>query len=155
MMHTSKTLTKISPLPTNELILSFKDDSKETVDALIGADGIHGYVREYVLGASHPASKPSFAGFWDCRALVPIARAREVLGEEFFTEPRQYAWSGDGGFIMHDVLDGGETVQCVAAVVGEDWDASEWKRGLDRKGLEGVFESWTGSPVVGGMITVR
>lgn len=155
MMHTSKKLTQVSQLSTGELELYFKDGSAEIVDALIGADGIHGYVREYVLGADHPATKPSFGGFWDCRALVPIERAREALGEEYFREARQYGWTGDGGFIMHDVLDNGETVQCVAAAVSEDWDPAQWKKDLDRKKLEDAFSSWTNSPVVEGMITVR
>ncbi|KAJ8062167.1 hypothetical protein OCU04_008725 [Sclerotinia nivalis] len=76
-------------------------------DAVIGADGIHGFVRSYILGKDHPATKARFAGFWDCRSLVSMQKAKEVLGEKYFEEQRQYAWCGDGGFFLHDVLDGG------------------------------------------------
>ncbi|KAF4624981.1 hypothetical protein G7Y89_g13187 [Cudoniella acicularis] len=154
-MFTSKKLTKISTTsPDGEIILSFLDGTEEFVDAVIGADGIHGTVRECVLGAGHPALNPTFAGFWDCRALVPIARAREVLGDEYFKEARQYAWSGDGGFFMHDVLDNGETVQCVASVMTSSWDPSEWKRDLDREMLEEAFKSWSNGPIASGMINL-
>ena len=121
-MFTNKKLTNIEAAESGELTLIFKDGSKEVFDAIIGADGIRGYVREHVLGADHPATAAEFGGWWDCRSLVPIAKAREALGDEYFDEPRQYAWSGDGVYLMHDVLNKGETVQCVAAVMKDTWD---------------------------------
>ena len=100
--------------------------------------------------------KPAFAGFWDCRLLVPIQKARENLGEEHFKEDRQYGWCGDGGFFMHDVLDNGESVQCIAsATTDKEWSPDEWKIDLDHKTLEDSFASWTNSPISGGMIEVR
>jgi salicylate hydroxylase len=137
------------------VILCFQDSSKSHADALIGADGVHGHVRKHVLGAEHPALKPTFAGFWDFHLLVPIQKARETLGEEYFKEDRQYGWSGDGGFFMHDVLDNGESVQCVSsAMTDREWSPDEWKIDLDRKALEDSFASWTNSPISGGMIEV-
>lgn len=154
-MHTSKKLVKVELADNSEIVLFFRDGSHERVDALIGADGVHGYVREYVLGAGNPVLKPTFGGFWDCRSLVPIERAKELLGEKYFKEARQYAWSGEGGFIMHDVLDNEKTVQCVASVVtDEEWEPDEWKRDLNRSMLEETFSSWTNSPIVKGMIEV-
>jgi salicylate hydroxylase len=99
-MFTNKNLVNIESSDGGELTLSFQDGSQENVDAVIGANGIHGYARIYVLGADYPALAPSFAGFWDCRSLVSIEKAREVLGEKYFKEARQYAWSGDGGFFF-------------------------------------------------------
>lgn len=56
---------------------------------------------------------------------------------------------------MHDVLDNGKMVQCVASkVTDEDWDPKEWKRDLGREALEGAFGSWTNSPIVKNMIKV-
>lgn len=61
----------------------------------------------------------------------------------------------DGGMFMHDVLDNGTMVQCVASkVTDEDWDPKEWKRDLDREALENAFASWTNSPIVKNMIEV-
>jgi salicylate hydroxylase len=159
-MHTNKKLTKIEETSSvnGGVTLHFEDGTQFEADAVAGADGIHGHVRSYILGEEHPALKPTFAGFWDCRALVPIEKARNVLGEQYFPvgEQRQYGWFGDGGFFMHDVLDGEATVQCIASVVaGEDWDEAQWKRQLDRKQLEEAFSTWKNSPVRDGMIEVR
>lgn len=93
-MHTNKRLVQVEDADDGSLILKFKDGSKEYADLLVGADGVHGYVREHILGADHPALKPVFAGFWDCRTLVPFEKAKEVLGEEYFKEHRRYVWSG-------------------------------------------------------------
>lgn len=68
---------------------------------------------------------------------------------------RQYGWIGDGGFIMHDVLDEGKTVQCVGAVrTDETWKPDEWTKPLDRRALEEAFRSWPDRPIAKGMIEV-
>ncbi|TVY43694.1 6-methylsalicylic acid decarboxylase [Lachnellula occidentalis] len=153
VMHNNKKLVKVEDAADGSIILFFQDGTKEFADLLVGADGVHGYVREHILGADHPALEPTFAGFWDCRALVPFSKAKEVLGEEYFKDNRRYIWSGDGGMFMHDVLDNGKTVQCVASkVTNEDWNPKEWKRDLDRDALENAFASWTNSPIVKNMI---
>lgn len=159
-MHVNKKLVKIQDGLHGEtgILLSFEDGTVKHADVLIGADGIHSYVRKYILGAEHPTANAKFAGFWDCRSLVPFEKAKQFLGEEYFKENRQYAWIGDGGFMMHDVLDNGKTVQCVAAVfVGGNsgWDADEWKKPIDREILEEVFASWKDGPITRGMIEVN
>jgi salicylate hydroxylase len=139
IVSTSKKLVDIVPIDAVEggvIELRFQDGSVERADALIGADGIFGFVRRYVLGANDATTEPAYAGWWDCRNLVPIEKAREKLGERYFVENRQYGWVGDGGFIMHDVLDNGKTVQCVGAC-REDGTVISWKS-HSRHGLMGL-----------------
>lgn len=93
-MHNNKKLVKVEDAGDGGVVLFFKDGSEEYADLLVGADGVHGHVREHILGADHPALEPTFAGFWDCRALLPLSKAKEVLGEEYFKEHRRYIWSG-------------------------------------------------------------
>ena len=155
-MSTSKKLVGITPIDAvagGGIELRFQDGSIERADALIGADGIFGFVRKYVLGADDPATEPVYAGWWDCRNLVPLEKAKEKLGERYFVESRQYGWMGDGGFIMHDVLDGGKTVQCVGAC-RDDGGSNEKKMELDRETLERAFASWLDGPIAKGMIDV-
>ncbi|MCJ1356784.1 MAG: hypothetical protein MMC33_006780 [Icmadophila ericetorum] len=153
IMYTSKKLIKVDDADDKGVLLHFKDGTTELVDALIGADGVHGYVRKHILGADHPATEPVFAGWWDCRNLVPYEKAREKLGEKYFEEDRQYGWLGEGGFIMHDVLEHGKLVQCVGAILtDEPWDSTEWKRSLDQKKLEESFAPWLDGPIAKGMI---
>ena len=135
------------------LTLRFQDGSSTRVDALIGADGIFGFVRQYVLGTDGAAFQPTSGGWWDCRNLVPIERAKEKLGAEFFETPRQYGWLGDRGFIMYDVLDNGSVVQCVASSI-EEHAPEQRKRKLTRSLLETSFATWLEGPIARGMIAV-
>ena len=146
-------ITPIDAVAGGGIELRFQDGSIERADALIGADGIFGFVRKYVLGADDPATEPVYAGWWDCRNLVPLEKAKEKLGERYFVESTQYGWMGDGGFMMHDVLDGGKTVQCVGAC-REDGSSNERKMELDRETLERAFASWLDGPIAKGMIDV-
>lgn len=156
IMSTSKKLVDIVPVDAvlgGGLELRFQDGSIERADALIGADGIFGFVRKYVLGANDATMEPVYAGWWDCRNLVPIEKAKEKLGEGYFVENSQYGWVGDGGFIMHDVLNSGETVQCVGAC-REEGAPNERKMELDRDKLEKSFAPWLDGPIAKGMIDV-
>ncbi|KAF2734164.1 salicylate hydroxylase [Polyplosphaeria fusca] len=155
--HTSKKLLNIEEGAGGSLTLHFKDGTTFQTDAVIGADGIHGYVRSYVLGADHPALKPTFAGFWDCGSVVSVEKARTALGERWLRdgEERQYGWLGDGGFFMYGMLDGGKNVQCVAsALTDEEWSEDEWKRGIGREKLEEIFGGWTNAPIKEGIIDI-
>ncbi len=63
------------------MVLRFNDGATATADAVIGADGIHSHVREYLLGKEN--AQPVFAGSVAYRGLVPIDAAIEKLGAEF------------------------------------------------------------------------
>lgn len=155
VMHTSKKLVHIETSENGQLKLHFQDGSMEHADALIGADGIHSYVRRYILGSDHPAAKPVFAGWWGARHLVPYERAKQMLGEKYFEEDRQYAWLGEGAFMMHDVLENRKMVQVAGAVLtNETWDPTAWTRPVDRKKLEESFAPWLDGPIAKGMINV-
>lgn len=99
-MHTNKKLARIEELDTDRLKLYFENGETFEAHIVIGADGIHGHVRQHILGDRYPAT---FAGFCDARSLIPMQKAKELLGEEYFEVDRQYGWIGDGGFFMHDI----------------------------------------------------
>lgn len=153
-MHTDKKVVYIKDLDTGRVLVHFADGTTFEADAVIGADGVRGYIREYVLGSDHLALKPQFAGFWDARSLIPMQKAKELLGEEYFEVPRQYGWVGDGGFFMHDVLDGGETVQCVVCGVADEHWGEEPSHDLNKEALEKAFKTWTDTPIKQGIIKV-
>ena len=128
-MSTSKKLVDIVPVDAvvgGGIELRFQDGSVEHADALIVADGIFGFVQKYVLGANDAAMEPVYAGWWNCRNLVPIEKAKEKLAKGYLVGNRQYGWVGDGGFIMHDVLNNGEMVQCLGS--GREGGASNEKK---------------------------
>ena len=154
VMHAGRKLVDVTKAG-GSLVLHFEDGTSETAGGLIAADGIHSIVRNHILGNQNPAASPAFAGWWDCRNLVPFDKAKSRLGEQCFQEARQYCWVGDGTFIMHDILDDGKTVQCVGAVRTEDdWKSDEWKRELNRDMLEKAYKGWTDKAFADAMIEV-
>ncbi|KAI1634616.1 hypothetical protein F4809DRAFT_651714 [Biscogniauxia mediterranea] len=66
---------------SGKVLLSFKDGTSTEADVVIGCDGIHSRVRQLILGEANPASYPSYTHKYCFRALVPMDRAREALGE--------------------------------------------------------------------------
>ena len=60
--------------------LQFQDGTTATADVVIGADGVHSTVREYLVGIE--AAKPVFSGAVVYRGLAPMETAIEVLGSE-------------------------------------------------------------------------
>lgn len=153
ILHANKQLDVIEQLD-EEVVLTFKDGSRRTFDAVIGADGIFGTVRSHVLGDDSAKLSASPAGFWDCRALISMQKAKEVLGPQYFQDDRQYGWNGDGGFVMHDVLENGSLVQCVMAAV-EDNPSHERSKPLTKDFLTEVFSNWLDGPIAKGMIEVK
>ncbi|TQV97903.1 salicylate hydroxylase protein [Cordyceps javanica] len=149
-LHVSKKLESVSA-QGSRLVLTFSDGATETFDAIIGADGIFGSVRKHVLQDAASVHTATPAGFWDCRYLVPFEKAKEKLGSQYFAEHRQYGWCGDGAFIMHDVLDNGETVQCVVSAVEQD-QPEDRSRPLTREILQQTLKTWFEGPIAKNMM---
>jgi salicylate hydroxylase len=138
---------------TNDVEIIFEDGTTARFDGVIGADGIFSSVRSYVLQNEADKYAATPAGFWDCRNLVPIAKAKAVLGEDLFAVDRQYGWVGDGAFLMHDVLENRTVVQCVISGV-EQSPTKERKRPLNRQILTQTLVNWLDGPIAKGMIEV-
>jgi salicylate hydroxylase len=81
-MHVNKKLVAIDEAPAG-LLLKFEDGTSTTVDVLLGADGIFGFVRGHVLGSDHEAVKAVPAGWAGTVNMVPFEKAREVLGAQW------------------------------------------------------------------------
>ena len=77
-----KRLVSIEDKPGSDepVFLKFADGTSATADAVIGADGIHSFVREFLMGKEE--AKPTFSGSIAYRGLVPMDIAIEKLGAE-------------------------------------------------------------------------
>ncbi|KAI2778260.1 salicylate hydroxylase [Daldinia loculata] len=150
-IHTSKKLIAIAS-NDHGVEVAFEDGTKGQFDAVIGADGIFGNVRKYVLGdtvADKYAAEPS--GFWDIRVIQPYEKAKALLGEEIFKLDRQYVWIGDGSCILHDVLEDRTLVQCMICS-GEAESPKDRRYHITREYLMETFSNWNDNPVAKGMI---
>lgn len=107
VLHVKKKLTSLSET-LDGVSVTFADEEVEQFDAVIGADGIFGFVRNYVLQDKDNKYGPSPAEFWDSRAIIPIDKARAVIGDNHFSADEvdcQHGWIGDGAFLLYDVLE--------------------------------------------------
>ncbi|KAI0837899.1 FAD/NAD(P)-binding domain-containing protein [Hypoxylon sp. FL0890] len=149
-LHPNKKLTGITET-TDGVELAFQDGTTSRFDAIIGADGIFGSVRKYVLQDAAEKHAASPGGWWDSRIVVPIAKAKALLGEQYFDVPRQYLWAGDGIFVLHDVLENGSMVQGVISGVETDPPANR-KRPLTHELLAEAFQAWPEGSIAKGII---
>lgn len=162
LLHADKKLVQIEEIGVDGrkgVKVTFQDGTSDTFDAVMGADGIFSIVRNFVLQDLEPAKHAaSPGGFWDCRVLVPYDTAKDVIGAEHFEDDRQYAWVGDGAFIMHDILEDRTMIQCVISAfedrVAEGIPDGCRKRPLTREFLEKTLGSWLDGPVAKGAIEV-
>ena len=79
--HFNKRLESIEDIRGKPVVLRFKDGTTASADAIIGCDGLHSHVREYLLGKD--AAQPVFAGSVAYRGLVPMDAAVEKIGAEY------------------------------------------------------------------------
>jgi salicylate hydroxylase len=152
ILHAGKKLTSLEQT-TSGVTVTFDDGTIETFDAVIGADGIFGNVRRHVLEQDTEKHAPSPAGWWDCRNLVPIQKAKAILGEKSFLVDREYCWAGNGAFMMHALVENGTMVQCIMSVVEKDFPPDR-KRPITRDVLESAFTADWMQPATKGMIEV-
>lgn len=108
-MHASKKVERVDfdhdEKAAGPVTLHFSDGTTHECDILVGADGIHSAIRRIILG-DDPAANPRNTGWWAIMALKPYAVAQASLGQSLVNneDPRQYGWTGDGCWMMHDIL---------------------------------------------------
>ncbi|KAI1760780.1 FAD/NAD(P)-binding domain-containing protein [Hypoxylon sp. FL1150] len=152
ILHTAKKLASLEQTDAG-VNITFEDGTATTFDAVIGADGIFSTVRKHVLqGAEEHGASP--VGGWECRNLVPVAKAKAVLGEKSFEVDREYCWVGDGGFMMHALVDDATMVQCIVVCVETDFPPDR-KRKVTKEVLENVLDkSWFDGPIAKQMVEI-
>ena len=91
--------------------MEFADGSTARADIVIGADGIHSYVREWMLGAE----RPIYSGYIGHRVIFPSDR----LGDLKIDDLTKW-WAPDRHLIVYFVTHRRDEVYLVTGVM-EDW----------------------------------
>lgn len=99
--------------------LDFADGTTETVDALIGADGIHSAVRTAMFGQE----QPQFTGVVAYRAVVPVERLEGCVDLDCFTK-----WWGDRPEVQVVAfpLNRGKDIFIFATTPQPEWTLESW-----------------------------
>jgi salicylate hydroxylase/6-hydroxynicotinate 3-monooxygenase len=97
--------------------LRFADGHRATVDAVIGADGVHSRVREILLGPE----RPKFTGRVAHRTVYPAARMRGPV-----IDTCTKWWGPDRHIVIYPVKPGLDEIYFVTSVPDPDWDVESW-----------------------------
>jgi salicylate hydroxylase len=103
---------------TNSVAVRFDDGTEETVNVLVGADGIHSAVRTSLFGSE----KPVFTGLVSYRAVIP-RKSLSVPNLDCFTK-----WWGPtpASQIVTFPLNRGEETFVFATTAQDDWRQESW-----------------------------
>src|SRR4029453_1186560 len=111
----------------------FENGKRITVDALVGADGIHSTVRPLLFGPE----KPHFTGCVAYRGLVPADRLAH-LGLEVTAQ----VWMGPGKHFVHFYVQQRRLLNFVAIIEQDTWTRESWTdRGQVADALA-AYEGW-------------
>lgn len=106
------------------VMMRFADGTEEWASVMVGCDGIHSRVRKEMFGEGNPVSKAHFNHDGAYRAVIPIEKAVEAMGESGRTV--QCMLGPNGYFIMYPV-NGGKNVNCGAWIRKDGpWEREEW-----------------------------
>lgn len=102
-------------------------------DVLIGADGIHSFVRSTLWGDA----QPTFTGNIAWRAMVPVERLPADL-----VRPMSTVWWGPHKHFVHYYVRRGELVNCVCVVEKTGWEIESWTEPGEYDELKNDFAGW-------------
>ena len=120
---------------------AFENGMHISVDALVGADGIHSAVRHVLFGPE----KPHFTGCVAYRGLVPADRLTH-LDLEVACE----VWMGPGKHFVHYYVQNRRLVNFVAAIEQDTWTRESWTDRGEVANSLAAHEGW--HPQVRGII---
>jgi salicylate hydroxylase/6-hydroxynicotinate 3-monooxygenase len=104
-------------LSGNRVTLRFANGSSARADAVIGADGVHSRVRDFLLGAE----KPRFTGRVAHRTVFPTAQ----MGG-FALDTCTKWWGPDRHIVMYPVTATRDETYFVTSVPDPAWDLESW-----------------------------
>lgn len=116
-------------------VIHFEDGSQESVDVVIGADGIHSAVRRSLFGDDHP----EFTGLVSYRAVVPRSVVPEVENLDAFT--KWWGATADSQVVVFP-LTRGEEVFIFATTPQEGWREESWTLPGDVEELREVYKAF-------------
>ena len=116
-VHLGKRLTSIEV--GDRISLCFADGSSDSVDVLIGADGIHSVVRTHLFGKD----KPRFTGNVCFRGVVPFERVSAIPNVGAFTK-----WWGPkpAQMIVQFPISAGREIFVFSTAAQENWLDESW-----------------------------
>ncbi|KAL3456718.1 hypothetical protein BJX64DRAFT_36883 [Aspergillus heterothallicus] len=114
--------------------MRFEDGSVDTADVVIGCDGIHSRVKQFVLGEDeYAATQPRYSGMYGYRAVLDMETMVEAVGEHRARVATMYI--GDGAYgITYPVMRAKKANVGIFPLHAE-WDGDSWVRPASREDM--------------------
>jgi salicylate hydroxylase len=113
--------------------VEFENSSRISVEALVGADGIHSAVRRVVFGPENPR----FTGCVAYRGLVPADRLAHLD-----LEVSSVVWMGPGKHFIHYFVQSRHLVNFVAIIDQDTWTRESWTDRGNISDARAAFAGW-------------
>jgi salicylate hydroxylase len=117
----------------SEVTIRFADGRHATGDVLIGADGIHSIVRDYVAVPAEPTWWQQIA--W--RGLAPAA-----VGHDVGLETRQHIFMGPHVMFVTYYVASGRLVNWIGCTPSDGWREESWSARGDRDEALALYAGW-------------
>ncbi|KAL3442970.1 hypothetical protein BJX65DRAFT_320996 [Aspergillus insuetus] len=116
--------------------MEFENGTRETADIVIGCDGIHSCVKQFILPESeYLAKQPRYSGMYGYRAVLDMETMVEAVGEHRARVATMYIGHGAYGITYPIMRAKKANVGIFPLKVGEQWSGEGWVREARREDM--------------------
>ncbi|EAW12331.1 putative salicylate hydroxylase [Aspergillus clavatus NRRL 1] len=113
--------------------LRFGDGSVATADVVVGCDGIHSKVKEFMLPEEHEMVRPRYSGMYGYRAVLDMETMVEAVGDHRARVATMYV--GDGAYGISYPIMRAKKVNVGLYVLRDQWDDEAWVRPASKEDM--------------------
>ncbi|BCS19672.1 putative salicylate hydroxylase [Aspergillus puulaauensis] len=120
------------------MLMTFADGSQAEASVVIGCDGIHSRVKQFVLDDEEYArTQPRYSGMYGYRGVLDMETMVEAVGEDRARVSTMYI--GDGAYGVTYPIMRAKKVNCGIYPLNSDWDQESWKRPARKEDMRRDF----------------
>ncbi|GAQ05222.1 salicylate hydroxylase [Aspergillus lentulus] len=132
IVHFGKRLIKLVESPTG-VDLYFEDGISATADVVVGCDGIHSKVMEFMLPDEYEQSIPRYSGMYGYRAVLDMETMVEAVGDHRARVATMYV--GDGAYGISYPIMRAKKVNVGLYVLHDRWNNEAWVRPASKEDM--------------------
>ncbi|GFF43140.1 salicylate hydroxylase [Aspergillus udagawae] len=130
--HFGKRLIKLVESPTG-VDLSFEDGTSATADVVVGCDGIHSRVKEFMLPDEYEQTMPRYSGMYGYRAVLDMETMVEAVGDHRARVATMYV--GDGAYGISYPIMHAKKVNVGLYILHDKWEDESWVRPASKEDM--------------------
>ncbi|KAL4903105.1 hypothetical protein BDW74DRAFT_169053 [Aspergillus multicolor] len=120
------------------MYVQFEDGTSATASVVIGCDGIHSKVKQFVLDPDeYAASQPQYAGMYGYRAVLDMETMVKAVGDHRARVATMYV--GDGAYGVTYPIKRAKKVNVGIYPLQAEWDQESWVRPASKEDMRNDF----------------